>query len=226
MAPIKATQVSSPKEALMRLQQGNKRFVQGMISVESMLGIQKLRELAEGGQSPYAIVVCCSDSRVPVETVFDCGLGELFVIRVAGNIISSSVIASIEFAASSFNPQICVVMGHTRCGAITAALNAESGTQTETYSPDLERLLSEIRPSARNVINTNPGADIERLKEKTTLLNIANSVNALREQSPFLREMHQSGRMMITGALCDLVSGEVNLVDSEERPRLLSRVVG
>src|SRR5690349_21481050 len=115
-----------PQEALAKLIKGNERFVTGLRSVESLASHLRRRELAESGQEPWAIVLSCSDSRVPAELVFDCGLGELFVVRVAGNIVAPSLIASVEFAAQSFGTPLCVVMGHSQCGAVGAAVQLEA----------------------------------------------------------------------------------------------------
>lgn len=110
------------ENALTQLIEGNKRFTSGLRSVNSLATIERLPELAEKGQKPFAIILSCSDSRVPAEIVFDQGAGDLFMVRVAGNTVAPSLLASMEFAATNFGSPLIVVMGHTNCGAVNAAI--------------------------------------------------------------------------------------------------------
>src|SRR5690349_4563617 len=112
-----------PQDALERLQAGNQRFVQNVRSIESLATQQQRQELVFR-QSPFAVVLSCSDSRAPSEMIFDCGLGDLFVVRIAGNIVAPSIVGSVEFAIEQFDTKLVVVMGHTRCGAIAATIDA------------------------------------------------------------------------------------------------------
>ena len=133
-------------EALQRLKDGNGRYANNLRSVDSMLSHNRRDDLLDGPQAPIAIVLGCSDSRAPAETVFDCGLGDLFVIRVAGNIVAPSQIGSIEFAAERFGTRLVVVMGHTRCGAIEAAIESLTGTASESRNlRSIERTGSRVR---------------------------------------------------------------------------------
>ncbi|MEO5970489.1 MAG: carbonic anhydrase, partial [Bdellovibrionia bacterium] len=113
----------SAAASIERLIEGNKRFIQGLKSIESITSTAKREDLADNGQTPFCIVVTCCDSRVPAEMIFDCSLGDLYVIRIAGNVISSDLIASIEYAAAQLSPSLCLVMGHTKCGAVGTALD-------------------------------------------------------------------------------------------------------
>ena len=139
----------SAEEALKRLQEGNARFVAGVRSLEALTSHTRRTELLNG-HSPVAIVLGCSDARVPAELVFDQGLGDLFVIRVAGNIVSPSQVGSVEFAAERFGTQLVVVLGHTQCGAVTATL--EQIRQQTSDSPNLRSIVDRIRPIVETLI--------------------------------------------------------------------------
>src|SRR6516165_4165099 len=135
----------SARQALDRLQEGNRRFVSGVRSIEVLANQTKRNELA-AGQAPFAIILGCSDSRVPAEIVFDQGLGDLFVIRVAGNIVASSQIGSVEFAAEKFGTPLVVVLGHSQCGAITATIE-ELTRPKGSQSRNLRSIVDRVRPS-------------------------------------------------------------------------------
>jgi len=137
----------SPRDALELLEEGNRRFVTGVRSVEPLLSHLKLQELAENGQRPFAVVLTCSDSRSPAELVFDQGLGDLFVVRVAGNVVAPSLLASIEFAVSNFGSPIVLVLGHTQCGAITASIQHKKEPHVPLPSVHLEELVGRIMPA-------------------------------------------------------------------------------
>src|ERR671916_700570 len=140
------------QEALERLKEGNKRFVHHLRSAEVMLSQLRRGELVKG-QNPFAIVLGCSDSRVPAEIVFDQGLGDLFVIRVAGNIVASSQVGSVEFAAERFGTPLVVVLGHSRCGAVEATLE-ELMRPKENQSRNLRSIVDRIRPSVEVLLAT------------------------------------------------------------------------
>jgi carbonic anhydrase len=187
------TQVMSWSTSLERLTAGNKRFVAGVRSAAAMLGHVQLKDLAEKGQKPFAIVLSCSDSRVPAELLFDCGFGELFVVRVAGNVIQPSQVASIEFAAKVLGAPLCVVMGHSKCGAVQAALDSETGKHPE-LGPNIDFLIELIRPSV----------------EKCLSQKEANSVSML-DQSSLLRSLAVENRFKVVEAVFALETGEVVL---------------
>src|SRR5690242_17936990 len=145
------------QEALERLREGNKRFVNHLRSAEAILSQLRRGELAKG-QAPFAIVLGCSDSRVPAEIVFDQGLGDLFVIRVAGNVVAPSQIGSVEFAAEAFGTRLVVVMGHSKCGAITATIN-ELRRPTENQSRNLRAIVDRVRPAVAALMETELARD-------------------------------------------------------------------
>ena len=192
--------------ALQLLKEGNQRFVNGVRSTETHFNTEKLKELAEKGQSPRVIVLTCADSRVPVETIFDLGLGEVFVIRVAGNVISSDIIASVEYAAQQFGIPLCVVMGHTECGAVQAAIHyAKSGECT--LSGFGEKLLQKILPSAKKAIQA-PQKE-HSLVHVTVLMNIRRNLSLLIKKSQILRNFVTQQKFTLVGAIYDLHTGKV-----------------
>lgn len=198
------------KEAYELLVEGNHRFVRGLRSVETQSTPAKLKELAEKGQKPFAIVLACSDSRVPAEIVFDRGLGDLFVIRIAGNVVSPSIVASIEFAALQFGSPICVVMGHTGCGAIKATIARETEHQTAP-TENLERLVGRVRPAYEKVIGDAPqlAKDPYALEAAVTNRNVLHSVSRIFELSSLLTDRVKEGKLSIRSALYDLHTGAV-----------------
>ena len=201
----------TPDQALAKLQAGNHRFRAGIKSVDFMTGNRRLRELAEQGQKPFAIVLTCSDSRMPAEHLFDCGPGALFVIRVAGNVLTPEVIGSIEFAATNFDTPVCLIMGHTRCGAISAAVSSEqNGNPAPTRS--LGAILDRIRPAVRNILDQ-PGAHRdEALQRRVTVENVLLSTNALLNESQALQSLAKEGRFRVASAICDLSTGEIEVL--------------
>lgn len=206
----------TPEQALRRLTDGNKRFASGLLSVESIASGQLRQQLARDGQNPFAIVLTCSDSRVPAETVFDAGLGDLFVIRVAGNIVAPSVVASIEFAALTFGTPICVVMGHSRCGAIQSAVSGVM-QQQNSITGNLDILLKQIEPAARGAIAAFPessrergdGKLVEDVVSKAIELNVLHSIEQILAASPHLVDLTKSGSFRVVGAVYDIARGTV-----------------
>jgi carbonic anhydrase len=142
----------SAKEALHRLQEGNRRFVSSIGNPDAVLKGTRPMELTKE-QRPSAIILGCSDARVPAEIVFDQGLGELFVIRVAGNIVAPSQVGSVEFAASRFDTRLVVVLGHTQCGAILATIE-ELQRPAENQSRNLRSIVDRVRPSVEGLLKT------------------------------------------------------------------------
>src|SRR5947199_6297429 len=142
----------SAKEALQRLREGNVRFASSVRAADPLPSHDRIRELADG-QAPFAIILGCADSRVPAEIIFDQGLGDLFVIRVAGNIVAPSQVGSVEFAAARFGTRLVVVLGHSQCGAITATLE-ELQRPTENQSPNLRSIVDRVRPSVEPLMKT------------------------------------------------------------------------
>jgi len=212
MAQHEALHPVSPSAALERLRAGNARFVRELRSLES-LGGRHRREALVDGQSPFAVILSCSDSRVPSELVFDCGLGDLFVVRVAGNVVAPSLVGSIEFAVSTFGTRLVVVMGHTRCGAIAATLDVVEGATPP--SPNLRDLVDRISPAVRSVIH-HPGEDRAQILHRATHANVRASVDKLRHGSTILEQRVSDGRLLVVGAEYALDSGEVTFLDTAE----------
>ena len=197
--------------ALDRLKQGNHRFVTGEGLREIEVDHRRRVELVED-QNPFAIVLGCSDSRVPAELVFDQGLGDLFVIRVAGNIVMPSQIGSVEFAAEKFGTKLVVVLGHTQCGAVLATLD-ELEQHTENRSPNLRKIVDSIRPSVEGLMETNRGQNREELLKMAVRENIRTSVRRLREGSEIIEKLIRDERLLIVGAEYSLETGVVEFFD-------------
>lgn len=196
------------REALERLKQGNETFRAGK---GFHLETQTLLDSAQKDQKPFAIILGCSDSRVPAEIVFGQGIGDLFVIRVAGNIVAPSQIASIEFAAENFGTRLVVVLGHSRCGAVQATLE-QLVTPVESRSPHLSSIVDRIRPALEDLLPAEPGAD---LITRAVRSNIAASVQNLQRGSDILKELISTEDLLITGAEYCLDTGEVIFLEGK-----------
>ena len=201
----------SALEALQRLQAGNRRFVAGAQS-RDMITSQTRRNEVAMGQEPFAIILGCSDSRVPAEIVFDQGLGDLFVIRVAGNIVASSQVGSVEFAAARFGTRLVVVLGHSRCGAILATLE-EMQLATGSQSRNLRSIVDRIRPSVEALLATDLRHNPAALVEHAVRANIRASANHLRHGSEVLEELIQRNQLLVVGAEYSLETGMVDFFD-------------
>ncbi|HEY4394283.1 MAG TPA: carbonic anhydrase [Polyangia bacterium] len=204
----------SAAEALARLKAGNARYVQNVRSVESMLSHSN-RDVS-APQLPVAIVLGCSDSRAPAEIVFDQGLGDLFVIRVAGNIVAPSQVGSVEFAAERFGTRLVVVMGHTGCGAIHAAIEAISG-EPGPASRNLMSIVNRVRPNIEGLMATELARDSVRLHREAMRANVRASVNHLRHGSEVLERLAEEGGLAVVGSELDLATGEVTFFDDFPR---------
>ncbi len=198
----------SATEALRRLQQGNERFVAGVGRPRDRAGQRS--ELLDG-QEPFAIILGCSDSRVPAEIVFDQGLGDLFVIRVAGNIVAPSQVGSVEFAADVFGTRLVVVLGHSRCGAVSATLDQLE--DRDHPSPNLRSIVDMIRPSVEPLVAAASGLDQEELLDRAVRANILASANHLRHGSAVLERLIASDGLVVVGAEYSLESGKVDFFD-------------
>lgn len=198
------------KEALQRLREGNRRFASSMSGRAALPSHDRIRELA-GGQEPFAIILGCADSRVPAELVFDQGLGDLFVIRVAGNIVAPSQVGSVEFAAARFQTRLVVVLGHSQCGAITATLEELQRPQ-ENQSPNLRSIVDRVRPSVEPLLSTELSKDLDALVNEAVRANIRTSVDHLRHGSPLLEQEIRKG-LLVVGAEYSLETGVVDFFD-------------
>ena len=199
------------REALVRLREGNRRFVSGEHSNDTLASPSRRHELAEG-QAPFAIVLGCSDSRVPAEIVFDQGLGDLFVIRVAGNIVAPSQIGSVEFAAQRFDTRLVVVLGHTRCGAIEATLE-QLQHPTDNAARHLDSIVDRIRPAVQGLLATDLPRNPESLMQHAVRANIRASANQLRHGSQLIENLVRGDKLLIVGAEYSLETGVVDYFD-------------
>ena len=201
----------SAVEALKRLREGNRRFVDGMQCTEAPASQEKRNDLLEG-QAPFATILACSDSRVPVEHIFDQGLGDLFVIRVAGNIVAPSQMGSAEYAAKQLDTKLLVVLGHTRCGAVGATLESlrQPGGK---LSENLASIMDRIRPAVEDLLKTESECDPDTLMRRAVRANVRRSAHALRNGSGILKELMEQDGLLVVGAEYSLESGEVDFFD-------------
>ena len=204
---------TNAQQALLRLREGNQRFVRGDNNSTDATGSRRRLELATG-QNPFAIILGCSDSRVPAEIVFDQGLGDLFVIRVAGNIVAPSQVGSVEFAAERFGTRLVVVLGHSNCGAITATIEAlERSSQDPSQSHNIHSIVSRVRPSVEPLLYTSLRNDHDALVDHAVRANIRMSVDHLRHGSAVLEQLIETAGLMVVGAEYHLETGEVEFFD-------------
>lgn len=199
-------------EALERLKAGNRRFMSATLEhCRTSVLLDRRDELIEG-QAPFAVILGCSDSRVPAEIIFDQGLGDLFVIRVAGNIVASSQIGSVEFAVERFGTPLVVVLGHSRCGAVAAAVEALACPE-ERLSSNLHSIIDRITPTVEAVREAGEGADPDELLRQAVRWNIRTSVRQLHDASPSLQGLIQRHALAILGAEYYVETGEVAFFD-------------
>lgn len=201
-----------PEEALRRLRAGNERFVANIRSVEAMDAQRRRAELV-GGQRPFAIVLSCSDSRVPAEIVFDQGLGDLFVIRVAGNVVAPSLVGSVEFAATAFGSRLVVVMGHSSCGAVQATLDSLRG-RASAPTDNIRDIVERVRPAVQSVLSAGADRDDDTVLREAVRANVRASANHLRHGSRLLEEMVREGEVSVVEAEYDLETGWVDFFDA------------
>jgi carbonic anhydrase len=207
--------VISGIDALQRLVEGNRRFVAEISGARALTDRRRRGELV-ARQEPFAIILGCSDSRVPAEIVFDQGLGDLFVIRVAGNVVAPSQVGSVEFAAERFGTRLVVVLGHSMCGAVLATLE-ELERPTENRSPNLRSIVDRIRPAVESLLDADRRPDPERLIGQAIRANTRASVNQLRHGSRLLEELIERDRLLIVGAEYSLETGIVDFFEDPSR---------
>ncbi len=203
--PISAT------EALSRLREGNRRFMSNTRSVGKTISHQQLVELA-AGQSPFAIILGCSDSRVPAEIVFDQWLGDLFVIRVAGNVVAPSQVGSVEFAASRYQTRLVVILGHTGCGAVEATLDAllDGGSSA---SRNIASIVDRVEPAVKGLLSTKLRHDRAALQRAAVRANVSASANRLRHGSAIIESLISHEGLLVVGAEYSLETGAVDFFD-------------
>lgn len=202
----------STVEALERLRDGNRRFVSDVRMRDIAATGQTRRAELAAAQEPFAIILGCSDSRVPAEIVFDQGLGDLFVIRVAGNIVAPSQIESVEFAASRFGTRLVVVLGHSRCGAVLATMEELQRPQA-SESNKLRSIVNRIRPAVAALLATELKRDPDALVRHAIRANIEASANHLRHGSEVLEQLIQTDGLLVVGAEYSLETGLVEFFD-------------
>ncbi len=201
----------SARASLARLRSGNLRFVAEVRNHDAPPSRDRRIELA-AGQAPFAAILGCSDSRVPVEIVFDQGLGDLFVIRVAGNIVAPSQVGSVEFAAEQFGTRLVVVLGHSKCGAIGATLE-QLQRPKENQSRNLHSIVDLIRPSVEGLLASDLKHDMDELVKQAVRANIRASVNHLRHGSEIIEQLIRSRGLLVVGAEYSLETGIVDFFD-------------
>ena len=201
----------SALEALERLQVGNRRFIEGH-QAHPAITLRDQLEASATAQQPFAIVIGCSDSRVPAEIIFDQGIGDLFVIRVAGNVVAPSQIGSVEFAAEQFGTQLVVVLGHSNCGAIMATLD-QLHQPSEQRSPNLHAIVDRIRPAVEDLVGGELEDDRDAMIRAGVRANVRTSVEQLRHGSAILENLISSDRLHVVGAEYSLSTGLVEFFD-------------
>ena len=188
-----------PNDALTRLKEGNARFLQNKKTKRDLL---TQVEKTGSGQFPFAALLSCIDSRVPAELVFDQGIGDIFNVRVAGNIVNEDILGSLEYSCKVAGSKLVLVLGHTRCGAVTSACkHVELGNITP--------LLNKIQPAVGSVVK---GELTPELIEEVAVKNVENSIEQIRNDSPILKEMEDNGEIVIAGAIYDVASGVVEFL--------------
>jgi carbonic anhydrase len=201
----------SALDALQRLRDGNSRFASSLRTVEPLLSHDRRAELV-AGQEPFAIILGCSDSRVPAEIVFDQGLGDLFVIRVAGNIVAPSQIGSVEFAVSRFGTRLVVVLGHSQCGAILATIEELTGGD-DSASRNIRSIVDRIKPSVESIMATELRHHQDALVKEAVRANVRASANHLRHGSEIIEKLIEDDGLLVVGAEYSLETGIVEFFD-------------
>jgi carbonic anhydrase len=199
------------RQALDRLREGNRRFASDNGTLDALVSRARRAELAEG-QEPFAIILGCSDSRVPAEIVFDQGLGDLFVIRVAGNIVAPSQVGSVEFAAEKFGTRLVVVLGHSNCGAVIATLE-ELQRPSDRQSRNLRSIVDRVRPSVEALLDHDRARDSAALLRDAVRANVRVSASHLRHGSEVLERLIGTDGLLVVGAEYSLETGLVDFFD-------------
>jgi carbonic anhydrase len=199
------------REALDQLQEGNRRFASGAGSLDGAASVLRRAELVTG-QEPLAIIVGCSDSRVPAEIVFDQGLGDLFVIRVAGHVVAPSQIGSVEFAAERFGTRLVVVLGHSQCGAVAATLE-DLRQPGGPSSRNVRSIVDRIRPSVEVLLATDLAGDPEALMREAVRANVRAAANQLRHGSAIIERLIEQDGLLVVGAEYSLETGVVDVFE-------------
>jgi carbonic anhydrase len=201
----------SAREALDRLRDGNARFAAGTSRLDGPSSLSRRAELVSG-QEPFAIILGCSDSRVPAEIVFDQGLGDLFVIRVAGNVVAPSQVGSVEFAAERFGTRLVMVLGHSQCGAVLATLEElQRGTASE--SRNMRSIVGRVRPAVEGLLATDLARDPAALAREAVRANVRAAANQLRHGSAMIERLSEDDGLLVVGAEYSLDTGVVTVFE-------------
>jgi carbonic anhydrase len=198
-------------DALQRLREGNHRFVSGTGRADGLTGAARRREVAPN-QEPFAVILGCSDSRVPAELIFDQGLGDLFVIRIAGNIVAPSQVGSVEFAVEKFGIPLVVVLGHTQCGVVQATLE-ELTKEATTRSHNVRSIVARVRPSVEPLLGTPLRHDRDALMREAVRANVRASANQLRHGSEVVEDFIERNGLRVVGAEYSLETGVVEFFE-------------
>lgn len=198
-------QKQTPSDVLQDLKKGNRRFVKGYFFKWEKAEMERSIKI---GQQPKAIILSCVDSRIPARDVFHCNVGEIFIARIAGNVINKDILGSFEYACCHSGTKLIVVMGHNYCGAIKSALNP-------IQESNLRTLVDKIQPAvmqAKQEFGQNGVPENNRFIDRISLLNVENAVREIRNQSEVLKEMEDSGEIRIVGAMYDMKTGIVDFL--------------
>jgi carbonic anhydrase len=206
------------------LEEGNRRFAEGRSLHPHADGVRRKQSLTDGqGGIAYATVLSCSDSRVPVEVIFDAGIIDLFVVRVAGNVVNGDEAGSIEYGLAHVGTPLLVVLGHNDCGAVTAVLQAVKGA-SHGVERNIPNLLRSIEPAVNRAMAACPDADMETLLARAVEENIWQAIEDLFMTSPVTRDLVKSGKAKVVGAHYDLASGLVEWLPESRVADILARV--
>ena len=213
ISAAKAAEAGGGPKGLELLKEGNQRFVSGK-AINPSTDAETLRVAAEKGQHPFVAVLSCSDSRVPVERVFDRGAGEIFVVRVAGNVTSKNETGSIEYSMEALKVPLLVVMGHTQCGAVKAACAGASLT------PNIDSFLANIQPAVQRVKASQPGLEKNKEAFEVAVIeeNVRQTLRDLYATSPLIREQVSTGKVEVALAMVDISNGQVSWLNEVPRP--------
>lgn len=199
-------------DALKLMLEGNDRFARGLRSVETFTSIHTLFELAKSGQRPFCMILACSDSRVPTEVIFDRKLGDLFVIRVAGNVVTPVNLASLEYAALFFGIPLCIVLGHSGCGAVNAAVACKKAGSTDGLTPSLKVLVDLLTPAVPDFVAEDSSGHPEKAGQILASSVLGNSrlgAKRMVEQSPLIAERVKEGKLLVVSAVYNMEIGSV-----------------
>ncbi len=207
----------SPDEAIKKLADGNNRYAAGTC-LHAGINQARRTETADKGQKPFATILSCSDSRVPPEYIFDQGIGDLFVVRVAGNVADTDEIGSAEYGVDHLGTQVLMVLGHSKCGAVTAV-----ATGAEVHG-SIPALVDNIKPAVDKAKKNNPSAQGDALVSSAITQNVWQSIEDLLKKSAMIRDRAKEGKVKIVGALYDIETGKITVLGPHPQEQQLLAV--